>query len=335
MAPVARVGLREVAEHAGVSVATVSNVLNGTGRFSEAARERVNRSIDELGFVRNRAAVELRTARSVMIGLSIPDLTNPFFSRVTQQIIAEARERELLVVVMDAGGDTEAQRDQLNELRRQGVDSHVIVPVASSASLLATWAPGSGSATVFIDATTPSMYCSVAVDDFAGGRIAANHLLEAGARRLAFIAPQRGSAAIERRFAGAAEATRSFDAELEWVPTEGETADDGLMAAALVSARPAPPDAFFCANDQVAIGVQRSTHRPGSPLHSARVIGYDDTERTDELTLPLSSVRQPLKALGMSALDLLDAEINGTHHAHRRVLLQPELVARVDDRTSP
>ena len=182
-------GIREVASAAGVSVATVSNVLNSTGRFSDQTRERVEQAMRELGFVRNRSAFELRKRERVIIGLLVPNLANSFFAQLAQGVIDRAADRGLLVVVSDSAEDVQRETATLESLSEQQVEDIVVLPVRSASSILGRWTPPRASHIVFIDADTPASHCSVSADDVAGGALVLHHLVEAGATRIGCVAP--------------------------------------------------------------------------------------------------------------------------------------------------
>lgn len=320
---VPRIGLRDVATHAGVSVATVSNVLNGTGRFSESTRERVERAVTELGFARNRAAVELRTRQRVLIGLTLPDLTNPFFARVARAVIAEATRRGLLVVVLDSEGSEVAQAHQLTSLIAQQVTGIIVLPVLGAESLLRAWSPSAGAALVFVDDSAPEGFDSVAADNRAGGALAARHAIECGGRSVAFVAPDVGSVAVQERFEGARDEAAVHGVRVEWVAIEGFGVDDGVESVARMSAEGAAVDAVLAVNDLVAVGVSRAV--VGTALERAVIVGYDDLAAEAAAELPFATVRQPVELIGRLAVARLAGDGEGQP---TRVTLPPELVIR-------
>lgn len=311
-----------MAAHAGVSVSTVSNVLNGTGRFSASTRERVERAMLELGFARNRAAVELRTRQSVLIGLTLPDLTNPFFARVARAVIAEATGRELLVVVLDSAGRESQQVHQLTMLLGQQVTGIIVLPVLGAESLLRRWAPPAGASLVFVDDTAPPAFASVAADNRAGGALAAAHVLDHGARTIAFLAPDVGSVAVRERFDGIREESTRRGGAVEWVQIGGFDADDGAEGFARLARGTVVPDAVLAANDLVALGATREARASGHDR--VMIVGYDDLGGDAVVDLPFATVRQPVDEIGRLAVAHLASDA-GTNDS---ILLAPELVIR-------
>ncbi|SEG80259.1 transcriptional regulator, LacI family [Thermomonospora echinospora] len=330
------VGIKHVAQHAGVSPGTVSNVLNRPERVAPATRARVERAIRELGFVRNGSASTLRAGQSSSIGLMILDLGNPFFTDVARGVEDVASERGYAVILASSGGSHDKERRNLTVLAEQRVRGVLITPVdqeGDQAELLRR----RGVAVVLLDHPTPrANQCSVAVDDVAGGELAVGHLLEQGARDVAMVTGPSVLRQCADRRKGALRALRAAglgrDALREVaVPAmnarAGQEAAQRLLEGDL-------PDAIFCANDLLALGVLRVLLQAGVKVPGdVALIGYDDIEFTAAAAVPLSSVRQPTYQLGRIATDLLLDECdNPSGHAHQQVMFQPELVVRESSR---
>ena len=328
-------GLRDVAAAAGVSVATVSNVLNSTGRFSEKTRIRVEQAVRELGFVRNRSAVELRTRERTIIGLLVPNLANAFFAQMARGVVDRAADHGLLVVVSDSADDEEREARSLISLTEQQVDDLVVLPVRGANALLERWTPPRLAHLVFIDADAPADRCAVSADDVAGGALVLQHLAAMGARRVGYLAPP--SVRITRdRFRGAQQAAAAAGVSLEWVATDAMDVQAGAVAGQRLLAEGLRFDGLATANDLMAVGLLRSLAEGGvSVPDEVLVVGYDDLERSADLPIPLTSVRQPTNELGSLALDMLLSERSAEPHDHTRRVLQPELVARASTTRRP
>lgn len=322
-------GLREVAAAAGVSVTTVSNVLNSTGRYSERTRERVEEAISSLGFVRNRSAFELRTKARTIIGLLVPDLSNSFFARLARGVIQSAAEKNRLVVVSDSANDSQRQVENLDSLSELQVNDLIVLPVDGADDLLERWRPHPLTAAVLVANSVPDDFCSVAVDDEQGGYLAARHLIDRGRRRLAFVAPRTRSSVLSARFRGASQAAAHFDASVDWCEIARPDVQSGVAAARLLVDEGMAFDGVLGVNDLVAIGMLRAfrEHSVAVPDQVA-VVGYDDLERAQDLPIPLTSVRQPTLEIGSLALRMLLDERTETMHEHSHHRLAPELVAR-------
>ncbi|WP_346114370.1 LacI family DNA-binding transcriptional regulator [Nonomuraea maheshkhaliensis] len=328
----AMVSIKDVAAHAGVSPGTVSNVLNRPGKVAPATRERVEAAIDELGFVRHGSASTLRAGHSRTIGLSVIDIGNPFFTEVAAGVEDVASELGYAVILGNSAGSVDKEDRNLRVLAEHRVRGVLITPSGEDPARLDRLR-GHGISVVLVDhpAHRPDQ-CAVAVDDVAGGRAAVAHLLARGARSVAYVTgPLTIRQCVERREgAKAALGAAGLDpgdlvvAEAATMSaTAGEKAAADLIAKGL-------PEAVFCANDLLALGVLRALLRSGVRVpEDVALIGYDDIDFAAASTVSLSSMRQPTYQLGRIATELLlDECANPETHAHQHIMFQPELVAR-------
>ncbi|MBG6090689.1 LacI family DNA-binding transcriptional regulator [Actinomadura viridis] len=334
---VGTVGIKQVAEHAGVSPGTVSNVLNRPERVAAATRARVERSIRELGFVRNGSASTLRAGHSSTVGLMVLDLANPFFTDVARGVEDVASERGYAVLLSSSAESGEREQHNIRVFAEQRVRGVLLTPVGDDGKN-ADRLRERGVPVVLLDHPTPrANQCSVAVDDVAGGELAVGQLLAEGARTLTFVT---GPAALRQcadRRKGALRALRAADLGREamrelTVPAMNARA--GQEAARRLLADGSLPDAIFCANDLLALGVMRVLLQAGVKVPTdVALIGYDDIEFSAAAAVPLSSVRQPTYQLGRIATELLLEECDDPDgHAHQQVMFQPELVVRDSSR---
>jgi LacI family transcriptional regulator len=326
------VGIKQVARHAGVSPGTVSNVLNRPERVASDTRTRVEQAIRELGFVRNGSASTLRAGQGRTIGLMVLDLGNPFFTDMARGVEDVVSERGYAVILCSSGASTDKEERNLRMLAEQRVRGVLVTPVDEDAGRLDLLRER-GVATVMLDHTaTTSDQCSVAVDDVAGGERAVAHLLDRGARDIAYIsgplsirqcADRRIGARRAMRAAGSATSPREV-VVATMTPRAGQEGAERLLAGGSL------PDAIFCANDLLAMGVLRGLLQAGVDVPGdVALIGYDDIEFTAAAAVPLSSVRQPTYQLGRIATELLLNECdNPEGHAHQQVMFQPELIVR-------
>jgi LacI family transcriptional regulator len=326
--------IKEVAERAGVSAGTVSNVLNRPERVSRRTRTRVLAAIDDLGFVRNGSARDLRRGRSHTIGLVVLDVGNPFFTDVARGVDAVVEEHGSVLTLVDLGGDMQRQRRHLANLEEQRVQGVLITPVDDEDPRLDELV-ARGVPVVLVDRrSADGRRCSVAVDDVLGGRLAAEHLIERGHRRLAFVAGPRAVRQVADRLQGASEAVAATAGAEPLVVVErpGLSLEDGQEAGERLAAIDGAtrPTAVFCANDLLALGVLQALTTAGLRIpEDVAIVGYDDIAYAAAAAVPLSAVRQPRRALGATAAQLLFEEIgSGADHHHRQVVFQPELVVR-------
>lgn len=325
--------IKDVANHASVAVGTVSNVLNYPDRVSQRTKERVLKAIDELGFVRNDAARQLRAGHSRTVGLIVLDVGNPFFTSVVRAAEDAASVHGSAVLLGDSGHDAGREANYIDLFQEQRVQGLLISPVGDVTERLDLLRER-GVPTVLVDRLADeSRFSSVSVDDDAGGYLAARHLLDTGRRRLAFVGGPTSIRQVSDRLQGAQRAVKEEpNATLEVLTSEGMTVLAGRSVGNMLVERGPEqlPDGIFCANDLLALGVMQSltmTHTFRIPEDVA-LIGYDDIDFAVSAVVPLSSIRQPTEALGRTAIELLTEEVESQNATHRAVVFTPELVVR-------
>ncbi|GGD89261.1 LacI family DNA-binding transcriptional regulator [Microbacterium murale] len=326
------VSVRDVAVAASVSVGTVSNVLNRPDKVAAETVARVLAAIEELGFVRNDAARQLRAGRSRSIGLVVLDAGNPFFADVARGAETRAQEDGLSVLLGNSDDDASREAGYLDLFREQRVNGVLITPASGTADKLARM-QDAGTPVVLVDHEIPgSRFCSVSVDDVEGGYLAVRHLLEIGRRRIAFIGGPASIAQVANRLRGARRAVdEAPDASLEVIEMPALTVLNGRAAGEALVERAVRPDAIFAANDLLAVGLLQAF----SMFNTLRVpedialIGYDDIDFASATVVPLSSIRQPAQLIGHTAVELLLRSISEPDGDYERnVRFRPELVVR-------
>lgn len=328
------VSVRDVAAAASVSVGTVSNVLNRPEKVSAATVERVTQAIEELGFVRNDAARQLRAGRSRSIALIVLDSGNPFFAEVARGAEDRAAESGMSVLLGNSDERSDREDAYLDLFREQRVNGVLVTPVAADLSALVRLQQG-GVPVILVDhEDTAGTLASVSVDDVEGGYLAVAHLLATRRRRIAFLGGPQTIRQVADRLEGARRAVAEVDgATLEVVEMAALTVLQGREAGERLRARDPQdrPDAVFAANDLLAVGALQAF----SLLSDVQVprdialIGYDDIDFASATVVPLSSIRQPAHLIGYTAVDLLLRELEDPDGAHERtVRFRPELVVR-------
>lgn len=329
--------IREVAERAGVALGTVSNVLNRPEKVAEGTRQRVLDAIAELGFVRNDAARQLRAGKSRTVGLVVLDVANPFFTDVARGAEERASLAGLAMLLGDSYELGEREASYMDLFEEQRVLGLLISPIGDVFARLDRLRER-GTPTVLVD--RPALghpFSSVSVDDVAGGALAVTHLIEQGSTRIAFVGGPRELGQVSERLKGARQAVAAHpDVALEVIDLSGLTVHTGRAAGAQIAARPANerPDGVFAANDLVAVGLLQSFTMLGNlkvPEEIA-LVGYDDIDFASATVVPLTSIRQPSRLIGHTALELLLAEVeartSGVDFTPQQVVFQPELVIR-------
>lgn len=325
--------IRDVATLAGVSLGTVSNVLNSPGVVAPVTRDRVRDVIRRTGFVRSTAARQLRGGRSRAIGVVVLDIANPFFTEMVKGVEHVLRARGYVLMLCSTDESIEQERGYLRLLEEHRVDGLLITPVASDLQHVSDFA-AHGIPTVLIgrEGTVPG-FCSATVDDVRGGELAARHLLDLGHRVIAFVnGPDSIHPCADRR-RGARRAIRgagsSIGATLKEIRVRSTTVGCGEASVQRLLELEPRPTAVMCANDLLALGVLRGLAAAGlSVPEDIAVVGYDDVTFASMLAPGLTSVLQPKYELGAAAAELLLEEATGDSHEHRDVRFEPTLVVR-------
>lgn len=328
------VGIKEVAREAGVSVGTVSNVLNRPDQVSEQTRARVHAAIESLGYVRSESARQLRAGRSRMLGLLVMDTGNPFFAALARGTEEAAARAGLGVTVCNSAESASAEQAYLSLFAEQRMRGVLLAPVDPHGAPWHVLSRQDIPCVVVDRAVDEDEVCSVAADDVLGGLLAGRHLLEAGHRRIAYVGgPEQIRQVRDRRdglLSAVREAGMSADTVVD-VPVYRHDVRSGRDAGHRLIGLSPRPSAVFCANDLLALGVMQTVFDAGVRVpEDLAVIGYDDIEFAEACLIPLTSVRHPAGEIGRLAAELLLKEIDPAPegHRHERIVLQPELVVR-------
>jgi LacI family transcriptional regulator len=341
-------GIKDVAQRAGVSVGTASNVLNRPHLVRPETRARVQAAIDELGFVPNQPARQLRSGSSTTIAYILLDARNPFFTDVARGIEEVASTENLTLFLCNSDLDPRREAQYLDQLLMQRVRGVLITAVDYTNDRLQLL-PANGVPVVLVDrAYDPAVeaagaeWCSVGVHDVEGGKLAVTHLVERGHRRVAFAGGPLTTPQVVDRLAGARRAITEAgldDDLLTVLLTNALTVDEGRRVSQRILGLPARrrPTAVFCANDLLALGVLQHMTQNGVAIpERMSLVGYDDIEYAAAAAVALTSVHQPRHEIGRTAAHLLLEEAAGRPgHQHRHVEFTPELVVRASTATAP
>jgi LacI family transcriptional regulator len=330
--------VRDVAQRASVSVGTVSNVLNRPDKVAAGTVARVLQAIDELGFIRNDAARQLRAGRSKTVGLVVLDVRNPFFTDVARGAEDQASKAGLTVILGNSDESSDREAAYLDLFEEQHVHGVLISPFGDITARLERLRQR-GIPAVLVDRSSgDASFSSVSVDDLAGGRLAVEHLIAQGRRRIAFVGGPMQIRQVTDRLAGARLAASAHpDVSLEVLEIEALSVLAGRAAGVGIAGRPTAerPDAVFAANDLVAMGVLQALMMQGGGVEVPRdvaLIGYDDIDFASAAVVPLSSIRQPSALIGQTALEILVEQAADPSTPPRQVVFEPELVVRESTR---
>ena len=327
-------GVKEVAAEAGVSLGTVSNVLNRPHLVSAATRTRVEQAMASLRFVRNDSARQLRAGSSRILAYVMLDAGNPFFTDVAEGIEEAAQEAGLSLFLCNSNESVDREDGYLDLLEQQRVRGVLITPVNPEGDRLLQL-PLRGTPVVMVDrAATGHTHCSVAVDNVLGGDLAVTHLFDLGHEHVAFVGGPASIGQVRDRLEGAQKAAARAGrpkTSVVQIATNALTVGEGRSAGERIAGIPARrrPTAAFCANDMLALGLLQQCVSLGLRVpEDMAIVGYDDIEFAAAAAVPLTSVQQPRRLLGRTATELLMDEYNNPEHEHQQILFTPELVVR-------
>jgi len=306
-----KVGIREVAKLAGVSTGTVSRILNDHPSVTNELRARVTAIIKDLGYTPDPSARSMRGKVSRLIGIVIPDLTNPFFAELVQSAEQAAANHGYNIIVMTSFDHAAKEADRIKQLTSRKVDGIMLVPSNDFHTLKLP----KGLPIVVVDRLMPG-YSGIAADHRNGVGLGVEHLLQLGHRRIGFISGPGHSVPANDRLRGyldaieqageQADGTRMAGppliAEAAFDYESGRSAGNYLLA----RARNERPTAIFASSDQQAIGCMRAAHDLGIPIPAAlSILGFDGIPLASMTTPRLTTVKQPIQDIAAAAVAVL------------------------------
>ncbi|MZP28830.1 substrate-binding domain-containing protein [Heliobacterium undosum] len=321
--------IKDVAALAGVSVSTVSRVINASGYVDNKTEERVLAAIQTLDYRPSRVARTLVTRRSGTIGLILPDITNPFFPEVARGAEDEAYRHGYNLILCNSDWELEKEILYLGILRQQCVDGIILVSTKLTEERLAEECRSLPSLVV-IDRTITLDIHSISSNNVGGAVLATEHLLSQGYRRIAHIGGPSSSISAQQRLEGFRQAMTKADLPVEpALVVEGDyRLDGGKRAMARLLAMTPQPEALFCANDMMAIGALEQLNEAGLRVPAdIAVVGYDGIALTRYIHPRLTTVIQPTYQMGERAVQLLLETIKGNEN-YQHIELEPRLDIR-------
>jgi LacI family transcriptional regulator len=317
------VTVKDIAAAVGVSIATVSNVLNERPNVGAATRRKVLEVTRRLGYRPNRAAQAMRTGRTRAVGLVLPDLTNPFFPELAQAVESKARSLGMVVCLIDSQGSAHSESDGFSHLLQHAVDGIIWCPLGprSPASLKELTGP-----IVLIDRPRPG-YAAVHSNYGMGGRLLAEYAFRMGHTRIGLLSGPLRLASARQRRDGFVNAFRG-DMQIAW---EVSVPFDGVLTAEAVDAleRRHKATLIVAGNDLIAISAIRCLSNSGVAVPGdVSVTGFDSIRWTDLVTPRLTTIAQPVGAIGARAVELLLERIEGRKVASACTVFDVELIER-------
>jgi DNA-binding LacI/PurR family transcriptional regulator len=303
-----------VAELAGVSVKTASNVLNNYPHIKPSTRAKVEAAMAQLHYRPNLSARNLKHGKAGFLALAVPAMDSPYFAELAAKVTQEAQALGYIVLLDVTGGDADAERVVLEGMRSHVIDGVIFSPLALSAEEIATRADNLPMV-LLGERPMPTGYDHVAVDSVAAARAATAHLVSLGRTRIAAIGRETFRGTASERLRGYRQALRKaglpYDRELV-VQVPHFEREDGRVAMQQLLALPEQPDAVFCFNDLMAVGALRACVEAGVKVPAEiAVVGFDNIAETRYSNPTITTIAPDLTQLSRVALDLLARRIDG------------------------
>ncbi|CAK6470438.1 LacI family DNA-binding transcriptional regulator [Peribacillus frigoritolerans] len=327
-----RVTLQQVAKHAGVSTSTASLIVRNNPRISEATRKKVLKSMHELGYVYDRIAANLRSQSSDTVGIIITDISNTFFSEFLIGV-HDALDEVGYTVLLGTTFDSVAKQDHLlSTMMEHRVGGLILCPVSESSQDTIERLNEIDTPMVLAVRELPGVNSDyVGIDYPEGARIAVDHLLGKGHKRIALLGGIKESSTWIERMEGYREALSRAGLEVDesLVIDSAPTREGGLEAVLKVLENPNPPTAIFCFSDLIAFGVMQGLMMKGiTPGKDMDIVGFDNVPVAEIYHPPLTTISSFPRRIGKEAANLLYQQMEKIEREQQRIILNPELIIR-------
>ncbi|MEM2367839.1 MAG: LacI family DNA-binding transcriptional regulator [Candidatus Bathyarchaeia archaeon] len=327
-----KVTIRDVAKKAGVSVATVSHVLNGTRKVAPETAARVRRVIEELGYQPNAIAQSLRKRVTYAIGVLVSDITNPFFAGLVRGIEDAALANGYSVIVCNSDEDPQKEDIYIRALQRRRIDGLLIVPTCSAPNSALINLVKQRIPFVFVDRKVKGIEAPAVLSDNAGGAyLATRHLIEKGHRRIGIVLGIPGTTTAEERFAGYYQALMEagIPYRKELVVWGEYRVEGGRKAASQLISLRSPPTAIFSTNNLMTVGALQEIYWRGLKIpEEIALLSFDDLEWAELIRPPLTVVAQNPYQMGYRGFELLLTMLRGQTIDFQDIRIPVELKLR-------
>lgn len=334
-----RINIKQVAERAGVSVSTVSLVLNAKGRISETTREKVKKAAKSLGFILDRRAAQLRSGRSNLLGLVVNDISNPFFAEMAAAMEVAAFGHGYLTIIANSNDDRDRQAQLLEAMVGLGVEGIIVSPaVGSTPEDLAVLRTHALPYVVAVRDIMDMDAVFIGGEDHQSGLLATRHLLGLGHKNIAFVGGLRELSSFQRRYAGYREALKSqgLSAREELTKLGMPTRIFGAEVGTDLLRDHPEVTAMFCYNDVVANGVCTAVRAADKTIgQDISIVSIDNLPESEAAVPPLTTVELYPRAIGRRATTTIVTALAKGKHSVERVFLAPELIIRKSSGPAP
>ncbi|MCB0731734.1 MAG: LacI family DNA-binding transcriptional regulator, partial [Ignavibacteriae bacterium] len=325
----------DLAQHLGFSVTTVSRVINGKSkqyRISNNTTKLVLDAVEKLGYRPNELARGLRLKKTHLLGLVVPDISNPFFAHLTHVIQNILYKLGYSLMVCNTNEDILLEKEQIELMRRKGVEGFIIMPVGTDYEHIVELVEHN-IPTVLLDRLIEKIkFNSVVVDNYKGSYQAVQYLIKRGHRRIAIIQGLKKTFTNDERLRGYRDALREADIEIDENLIVGKDfrKENGYIETKFLMNRNDPPTAIFAFSDLITLGVLQALNEENMVIpNDISLISFDDIDFAPYLIAPLTVVKQPKELMGEVAVKLLIEDIKSKGRSEKRkIILDPKLIIR-------
>lgn len=334
--------LEKIAKVTGFSVSTVSRVLNKkakTFRISQKTQEIISKKAKQLGYRPNDLARGLRLKKTHLLGLCIPDISNPFFAYITHIIQKHAYQSGYSIMVANTNEDINTEIEQIELFRRKGVDGFIIMPVGTNYSHIADLLENS-QPVVLLDRNIDELNANcVVVDNYRGAYAVVDYLIKSGHTRIAVIQGLQNTYTNNERILGYknALADNGIFIDEELILGNDFRTENGYISTKMLLRQKNPPSAIFSFSDLITLGILQACAEDKINIPAQlSLVAFDDFDFAPYLVAPLTVVKQPREVMGEMAVKLLIDDIKSKFNTEKKkIILEPKLVIRNSVRINP
>lgn len=325
--------IKDIAEAANVSIATVSRVLNGSDKVKPETAKLVKDTVENLNYRPNNVArrMKVKTSDSLVIGLIITDIGNPFFSNIAKGVEDVAFKNKHVMMICNTNESPEKEKFFLNSMLSEKVSGAIIVPTSGNKKFFENLLED-GFPMVMVDRSIKGLSLdTVSINNEDGAYQAVNHLIKQGHTRIAVVNGIKGLSNTEERFQGYRHALEEsgISVKKEYVEHGDYIEKGGRSAMERLLELEEPPTAVFSTNNLMTLGCIKAINNRGVKIpYDIAIVGFDDSSWAEALVPPLTTVKQPGYELGVNAAELLIKRLSTGEGSSLNIVLNPELVVR-------
>ncbi len=321
----------DVAKEAGVSIATVSKVINGKGKISEETRGSVLAIMDRMDYQPSVIASALTGKKTFTLGLLVPDISNPFFAEIARAIEDQSQRYGYSVVMCSTDNKDDKVERYIALLLQKSVDGIIIATGIDKINILEQLLSKRIPVVLLAREMPLVAVNTVVVDDYVGGSMAANHLLELGHKRMAVLGESAKVVSSRERIRGFRQTMEDEQIPFreEWLKYRDYRIEDGKLKALELLQTEDRPTAIFACNDMLAVGALQAAKEAGVKVpEELSIVSFDNTILATVTDPQLTTIAQPMDYMGKAVVDLIVDELKGSKSIKQRTVLRPELLIR-------